>query len=58
MRQGRYWYCPPDADCCVSCHEDAENGYDLIAVTLPDGSWADVCCYTANILDFLRAVWG
>lgn len=37
--------------CCSSCHEDADYGYDLCEITLPDGSCLAVCCWVAAELN-------
>jgi hypothetical protein len=32
-------------DCCMSCHDDADEGYDsMFAVELVGGQRASVCC--------------
>jgi len=28
---------------CTSCHEDSEDGYELINIEI-DGQWQEVCC--------------
>jgi hypothetical protein len=47
-------YLPPG--CCVSCHEDEDEGYSaLMDRTLPDGRLAEVCCHVAGLLDAAAA---
>jgi hypothetical protein len=40
----------PVGSCCSSCHEDVADGYELVAVYLPNGDYLSVCCRVAEKL--------
>lgn len=43
-------------DCCLSCHEDDEMGYEMCFDTLVTGEAVYVCCYVACWLEEFRQV--
>lgn len=38
-------------DCCISCHEDDDVGYDMCFARLVTGEEIYVCCYVRSWLD-------
>lgn len=46
------------ADCCSSCHEDANMGYytEMFEIEFPDSDkWYRVCCRVSNAYDKVDA---
>ena len=46
---------PLDADCCTSCHEDADDGYEMIYQEI-NGEEYHICCSMSNYYDEMRIV--
>lgn len=50
-------YCPDlakrfniECDCCCSCHEDENNGYDSFCEVEFEDGYYDACCNMRNII--------
>ena len=41
-------------DCCISCHEDSDDGYDMIEEELGKNRITEVCCGVSRALDKLQ----